>query len=854
MALPNYLSRIKSAGVYRYVWDKSIIPESQEQSLRICVGFSERGPFNTPVYFDSKEEFVKVFGNVSRRMERKGVFFHRLCLQSLDAGPILALNLKPFTNETSKMLTFNASDIKLNKSVTLKNVKATHKIVDGEVVSCTQEELADATHAYVEGEYRQVTNPKPIGDATYPKYGTVTLDAAAQTWNKNLMADALIALDGINSPTEWWKTIYDTNRFWKVSDDIMKIASMTREGTGQWTGTVVKDYMRIVQTGSKEDSVTVFIRPYVPTGYDIKISDWYSSETQDEMPSYMESIRDHYLSEFFAEIYVFRGDFRSKQLFSHYGTLGSYPMGTVVAKNSDAELEQKWMPFMLIGGESGTEVDGDGKPVVMSNPHYKNAFGQTADALDAMSDVDTANFIGKYQGILFPSFNDANGTCISLDAVFNEDYKLHKCVMQFNEELLDDAYEADLDNNGVYDADGAQGPEAAPSVPDGVTNDGSVASFVHELCSCVHPLKAGKDGSQYEDYDAVEVPPTCAAVYGWYLEGYQYITIPRNLKGRDLIEGTIMPVLTYKGIYEALTNSVDVEWHYWIDTFQTYPGVSMKSDIAAICKKKFNTLGILNFPPMVECAVQMGYPGLEGGFDMKEVVNRSSGISLPSETQGASWVAYYTQLKMTDGSYTFTIPSAALVGNLYMQKYSQYHPYDIIAGTNKGCIRYSGVVGPDYNYARADIDQLEPFGVNCITHIPRYGIIINSNQTAKQTPVSALSKAHIRELVTYIQDEIEHMFRKYWWELNTATLRANVKAKADTILEVVKGNGGVYAYSTKCDDTNNTSEMIDNEILLLDVEIEPARGAGKMVQTLTLRRTGALAGSAGGNTTGNGMY
>ena len=213
---------------------------------------------------------------------------------------------------------------------------------------------------------------------------------------------------------------------------------------------------------------------------------------------------------------------------------------------------------------------------------------------------------------------------------------------------------------------------------------------------------------------------------------------------------------------------------------------------------------------------------------------------MPSEDQGASFVGYYTQLKMTDGSYTFTVPSAALVSNLYMAKYSTYRPYDIIAGTNKGTINYPGVIGPDYNYARHDMDQLEPFGVNIITTLPRYGIVINSEQTAKQTPVSALSKIHVRELVTYIQDEIEYMLRKYWWELNTATLRANIKAKADTILSRIQADGGIYAFHTQCDDQNNTTEMIDNDLLLLDMEVEPTRGSGKLVQTLTLRRTGSL--------------
>ena len=111
MAIANYLAKIKSSGVYRYVFDKSEIPASQRNSLRLVVGYSERGPFNTPVYISDAQEFIATFGNISRRMERKGIFFHRLAIQALGAGPILALNIKPFKNESAKMISFNASDI-----------------------------------------------------------------------------------------------------------------------------------------------------------------------------------------------------------------------------------------------------------------------------------------------------------------------------------------------------------------------------------------------------------------------------------------------------------------------------------------------------------------------------------------------------------------------------------------------------------------------------------------------------------------------------------------------------------------------------------------------------------------------
>jgi hypothetical protein len=175
-----------------------------------------------------------------------------------------------------------------------------------------------------------------------------------------------------------------------------------------------------------------------------------------------------------------------------------------------------------------------------------------------------------------------------------------------------------------------------------------------------------------------------------------------------------------------------------------------------------------------------------------------------------------------------------------MEKWNSRQPYYIVAGPNYGRISYDGLVGPDYNYSREDLDVLEPFGVNCMVYVPRKGTYINSNQTAKQAPISPLSKVHVRELVIYLQNEIEAMMENYQWELNTQTLRDTIKTKADTILERVKLNGGVYAYLNVCDSTNNTPEVIDNEMVILDTSIEPARGAGKMVQRLTIHKSGGL--------------
>ena len=99
MAIPVQFQQFKSAGIYRVVYDRSTVLGTEAELLRLVVGYSPKGPFNTPVYVKSVTDFKTMFGGISKALEKRGCFFHRTCIQALEAGPILALNLKPFSEE-----------------------------------------------------------------------------------------------------------------------------------------------------------------------------------------------------------------------------------------------------------------------------------------------------------------------------------------------------------------------------------------------------------------------------------------------------------------------------------------------------------------------------------------------------------------------------------------------------------------------------------------------------------------------------------------------------------------------------------------------------------------------------------
>ena len=330
-----------------------------------------------------------------------------------------------------------------------------------------------------------------------------------------------------------------------------------------------------------------------------------------------------------------------------------------------------------------------------------------------------------------------------------------------------------------------------------------------------------------------------------YLQGYTYTTnAVTTLQEKIDWHKSILETLTiYKGLRRALLNKSNIDFRYIVDTFEAYPESgtaeqdTTKSMLSYLAKQKESALAILNFPS-VRNFVKYGETYLTNNiFDINKVVKL---YRLPNNSEGASFCAFYTPLKFTDGYIDTIVPSAGLVSNLFMQKYASRQPYYIIAGPNYGLISSNGLVGPDYNYSNDELQIIEPFGVNCMIYRPGFGTFINANQTAKQTPVSALSKVHVRELVIYLQDEIEKVLQSYQWEFNNTTTRNAILDKANQICARVAANGGIQAYLNVMDESNNTPDVIDNEMAILSTHIEPGRGCGKMIQELTIYRTGEL--------------
>ena len=108
MAIDVELAGLKAAGTYRFERDLSTLSSGVAteaySNLRLIVGFSKKGPFNSVQLITSASQFIKLYGNIDRSLEKRGSYFHRSALVALNAGPVLCLNLLNLNPETDQVM------------------------------------------------------------------------------------------------------------------------------------------------------------------------------------------------------------------------------------------------------------------------------------------------------------------------------------------------------------------------------------------------------------------------------------------------------------------------------------------------------------------------------------------------------------------------------------------------------------------------------------------------------------------------------------------------------------------------------------------------------------------------------
>jgi hypothetical protein len=311
--------------------------------------------------------------------------------------------------------------------------------------------------------------------------------------------------------------------------------------------------------------------------------------------------------------------------------------------------------------------------------------------------------------------------------------------------------------------------------------------------------------------------------------------------------------LSGTNLFDALADKDLILYRYIVDTFGSYDtveGIQNKRELSFLAHERQNAAAILNAPTIADFkkSTNPSFTDGSGAFDaiyLKDGGNLDKNptafYTLPSINDGANYGFYYGPgLLIRENGKDIVVPPAAYVSNNYIDKYSTALPWSIIAGPRRGVVSGTGVVGVEYAFDKNDRDIIEPFGINPIVFQRGVGLTILGNKTGQQSVKSALSSAHVREVLIHIQEGLANILKGYVFEFNTAQTRLEIKTLADAFMESVKADQGVYDFKNVIDQTNNTNEVIDNNIGILDTFVEPVKGLEIVVHRTTVLNTGEI--------------
>ena len=157
------------------------------------------------------------------------------------------------------------------------------------------------------------------------------------------------------------------------------------------------------------------------------------------------------------------------------------------------------------------------------------------------------------------------------------------------------------------------------------------------------------------------------------------------------------------------------------------------------------------------------------------------------------------------------------------------------AGFNRGNLL--GITKLAFNPTQAQRDSLYKARVNPIISAPGQGTVLFGDKTLLKRP-SAFDRINVRRLFIVLEKAVSTAAKFQLFEFNDEFTRAQFKNLVEPFLRDVKGRRGLTDFSVICDDTNNTSAVIDGNKFVADIFVKPARSINFIQLNFIATRTG----------------
>jgi phage tail sheath protein FI len=103
---------------------------------------------------------------------------------------------------------------------------------------------------------------------------------------------------------------------------------------------------------------------------------------------------------------------------------------------------------------------------------------------------------------------------------------------------------------------------------------------------------------------------------------------------------------------------------------------------------------------------------------------------------------------------------------------------------------------------------------------------------------SAFDRINVRRLFIVLEKSIATAAKYQLFEFNDSFTRAQFKNLVEPFLRDVQGRRGVTEFLIKCDESNNTGEVIDRNEFVADIFVKPTRSINYITLNFVATRSG----------------
>lgn len=198
----------------------------------------------------------------------------------------------------------------------------------------------------------------------------------------------------------------------------------------------------------------------------------------------------------------------------------------------------------------------------------------------------------------------------------------------------------------------------------------------------------------------------------------------------------------------------------------------------------------------------------------------------------------------TDGSEVVVPPSTIAMRTIAYSDSVSY-PWYAPAGYTRGLVNNASSVGyinedgefTNVLLSEGQRDVLYMNSINPIAYMTGRGLVVYGQKT-RNSQKTARDRINVSRLACYLNYQLDALAKPFLFELNNAHTRQSVETTFSKFMADLMMKNAIYDYIVVCDDSNNTSDRIDNNELWIDIAIAPEKAIEFIYIPLRIVNTG----------------